>query len=262
VAARARERRRGARGSGGATRPPSDGGGRGGAPPRRPGRRRPQTEPALAGRSYEHVRAVLHPGGGAPGDQDRLLAALVRLTRQDSDAVRLVVVCLRPGMAARVRRYQRGLGTEEAWAVLTAGLCAQIARYDTTRRPDFVARNLLWVPTRELQRAALACRETASRTLPLGTDQPCDWGDGPAFTARFLLGTAVQAGVLTERSARLLHAVRIADLPIRTAARSCGLGYEAAKKDLQRATRRWAAWWLDQDLHPSTRSSHHPREVS
>jgi hypothetical protein len=213
---------------------------------------------ALAGISYDQLRAALRPGSAERVEQDRLLAALVRVARQDADAVAVLVECLRPGMAARVRQYGRGLDADDAWSILTLSLVEQIARYDTTRHHEFVARRLLWVPTRELKRAAVAAREQQARQVSLDDTShlPSAGSPGPDLSAGHLLAAATEAGAISRPGARLLHHVRVHDEPIATAAARCGLGYEAAKKAVQRANRRWAAWWLATD-RPSPQAPDH-----
>ena len=77
--------------------------------------------------------------------------------------------------------------------------------------------------------------------------------DGPELSAATLLGAAVDAGVVAEHDARLIHDTRITGRPLREVARHVGLGYEAAKKRRQRAEAAWVAWWAPERCDPESR---------
>jgi hypothetical protein len=196
-----------------------------------------RTDPALAGLTYQDVRRELRTGN--QDRKDRLLGALVRVTRTDPDAFAVVAACLLPALRRRVRLYGPSLDRDDALAVMVEGLYEAVARADTPLNA-FVATHLLSTPTRRLRRAA--CRERAwDRTRPV-CHGPTDAAViGPS--ADTMLAGAVAAGVFSPADAQLIVDTRIAGHPLRAAARRQGLPYEAAKKRRQRAEARWAGWW-------------------
>ena len=195
-----------------------------------------QGDPTLAGLTYQDMRRELRTGD--QDRKDRLLGALVRVSRTDPDAFAVVAACLLPALRRRVRLYGLSLDRDDALAVMVEGLYEAVARADTPLNA-FVATHLLSTPTRRLRRAVF--RERAwDRTRPV-CHGPTDAAViGPS--ADTMLAGAVAAGVLSPADAQLIVDTRIAGHPL-PAARHQGLPYEAAKKRRQRAEARWAGWW-------------------
>jgi hypothetical protein len=196
-------------------------------------------DPALAGLTYQDVRREL-----CTGDQDRkdrLLGALVRVTRTDPDAFAVVAACLLPALRRRVRLLGPSLDRDDALAVLVEGLYEAVARADATL-DAFVATRLLSVPTRRLRRA-VSCERAWDRTSRPECHGPTADAAGIGPSAHTMLAGAVAAGVLSPVDAQLILDTRIAGYPLRGAAGRLGLAYETAKKRRQRAEVRWANWW-------------------
>jgi hypothetical protein len=198
-----------------------------------------QQEPSLAGLTYPDLRSQLRTANQAR--KDELLGALVRLVQADRGAFAVLAACLLPGLRHRVARYAPSVDHQEALAVMVAALYESAARYELEAHPRFVAEKLLARPTRRLRRAVSAHRAWAGHARHGGVE-PCV--PGPELSPRMLLASAVHAGVLTDREARLIFDTRIAGHTLTEAARQLGLRYEAAKKRRQRAETRWAGWWL------------------
>lgn len=147
---------------------------------------------------------------------------------------------LLPALRRRVRQYGPSLERDDALAVMVEGLYEAVAGYDAAQL-EFVATNLLALPTRRLRRAA-AHQHARHRCDRHEHHTPIADGvvEPPADA---LLAGAVDAGLLTAQDAKLILDTRIAGHSLRAAARQLGLRYEAAKKRRQRAEARWARWW-------------------
>jgi DNA-directed RNA polymerase specialized sigma24 family protein len=196
-------------------------------------------DPALAGLTYRDVRRELRTGD--QDRKDRLLGALVRVTRADPDAFAVVAACLLPALRRRVRLYGPSLDRDDALAVMIEGLYEAVARADATLNA-FVATYLLSVPTRRLRRAVSHERAWDRISRPECPGPSADAAViGPS--AHTMLAGAVAAGVLSPADAQLIVDTRIAGHSLRAAARRLGLPYEAAKKRRQRAEPRWVSWW-------------------
>jgi hypothetical protein len=196
-------------------------------------------EPSLAGLTYGDFRRVLRTG--CQDRKDELLGALVRATRADPEAFGVVAACLLPGLRRRVARYAPWLDREEALAVMVDALYEAVAGYYAAEDSRFVAGGLLALPTRRLRRAA-----TDQRSWSLHAHHDTDTASpspGVELSAAAMLASAVDAGVVTDRDARLILDTRIAGRSLREAAQRLGLRYETAKKRRQRAEARWASWW-------------------
>jgi hypothetical protein len=198
-----------------------------------------RSEPSLAGFTYRDLRHVLRTG--CQDRKDELLGALVRATQVDPGAFGVVAACLLPGLRRRVARYAPSLDRQEAFAVLVDALYEAVAGYDAAKDSQFVAGGLLALPTRRLRRAA-----TDQRSWSLHARHDTDTASpAPAaeLSAAAMLASAVDAGVVTGRDARLILDTRIGGHSLREAAQRLGLRYETAKKRRQRAEARWATWW-------------------
>jgi hypothetical protein len=197
-----------------------------------------RTERSLAGLTYRDLRYELRAADQHRKDQ--LLGALVRVTHDDPCAFGVVAACLLPAVRRRVRQYGPSLEREDALAVLVEGLYEAVAGYNAAQL-EFVATNLLALPTRRLRRAA-AHQQAWHRCDRHEHHTPIADGvvEPPADA---LLAGAIDAGLLTAQDAQLILDTRIAGHSLRAAAQRLGLRYEAAKKRRQRAEARWASWW-------------------
>lgn len=201
-------------------------------------------EPVLAGRDPARLVAVLHDRAGDPGHRDRLLAALLRLSPTDGDAGVLLVICLLPGVKARLRRYGRGLEAGEAASMMVDALWERIARYPLDRRPARIAANLLddtladFIAVRDRQRA------WTNHTTPVGItieNRHADTdGSGSAVV---VFHDAQRAGVVSAAEVTLIDVTRLVGVPVPVVARHLGVSTAAAHKRRQRAEARFRAWW-------------------
>jgi hypothetical protein len=206
-------------------------------------------EPTLAGLTYKDLRHELR--AGTEQRQDELLAALVRMAKTDSTAFNVVAACLLPGIRHRIARHAPWLERQDAVAVMVDALHEAVRRYNVDEPRRFVAGKLLALPTRRL-RHAVAAHQAWSVNIRR-TAEDVAHADGPELSAATLLGAAVDAGVVAEHDARLIHDTRITGRPLREVARHVGLGYEAAKKRRQRAEAAWVAWWAPERCDPESR---------
>jgi hypothetical protein len=213
------------------------------APSKRQWRRWSAWEPVLAGRSYDDVRAELRSRNGPYERNDEVLAALCRIARVDPDAMAIAAALLLPGLRWRARG-QRTLDPDEALSELVAALCRRIKRYDTVRRPHYVASNLLQDAARDFRRNTTKVLAGAIRAAALigadGTAAVPSVED--SLTASFVLEAAIGAGIIARSEATLVFLTIFAGIGLRDAARPLGITYEAAKKRRQRALARLGNW--------------------
>jgi hypothetical protein len=198
-----------------------------------------QREPALVDLAYHDLRSELR--AATQSRQDELLGALVRLVQADPRAFGVLATCLLPGLRHRIVRRAPSLDRQEALAVMVGALYEAVVRYDTAQHDLYVAENLLALPTRRLRRAVVAHRTWSDHAQH--NDDVAPHERGPELSPGALLGSAVDAKVLTEQDARLIFDTRIAGRTLPEVARRIGLHYDAAKKRRQRAEAAWAAWW-------------------
>jgi hypothetical protein len=198
-----------------------------------------QQTPSLAALAYDDVRSQLRTA--SQPRKDELLGALVRLVQADRGAFGVLAACLLPGLRHRIAQHAPSLDREEALALMVDALYEAVASYDAAQHHQFIAAGLLALPTRRLRRAVVAHRAWSGHAQHGGDGAP----DVAAsdLSPRALLGSAVEARVLTEHDARLIFETRIAGRSLPEVARQLGLRYEAAKKRRQRAEARWVAWW-------------------
>jgi DNA-directed RNA polymerase specialized sigma24 family protein len=196
-------------------------------------------EPALAGLTYQDLRVELRTG--TKPRKDELLTALARTARSDRTAFELVAACLLPGIRHLVARYGRSLERQDALAIAVGALYEAVGRCELDEPPRFVASKLLALPTGRLRRAVAAQRASCVTATPAAENTAPT--HSPELSATLLLTTAVEAGVLAEPDARLIHATRVIGRPMREVAHELGVTYGTAKKRRQRAEATWVAWW-------------------
>ncbi len=198
-----------------------------------------QWAPSLAVLTYEDLRRELRTGG--QDRKDELLDALVRLVQVQPGGFGILAACLLPGLRRRIAKHAPSLDRQEALAIMVDALYEAVACYDAAQDHEFIAGELLALPTRRLRRAVVAHRTWSGHARHIGDGAP--HAGGPELSPSALLASAVDAGVLTEHDARLIRDTRITGRSLPEVAHQLGLGYEAAKKRRQRAEARWVAWW-------------------
>lgn len=206
-------------------------------------------EPVLRPLTYDQLRALLDVARRTPHARaDALLAALWRLAHHDRDAGRVLLACLLPALRAVAARYRRTLGDEEAFTVAVTAAWDRVARFDPPT--SHVAYRLQWLAGRRVHQAATRQREHAARQQHL-TDELLAFAATPeGLPVRVLLGEAVDAGIVSRQGAWLVWATDCAGLSIGEAAGLLGIGYEATKKQRQRAAAALRGW-LDTDRKAS-----------
>jgi DNA-directed RNA polymerase specialized sigma24 family protein len=222
------------------------------APPPSPRRWRAwvRAEPVLAGLGYGELRRVLLDDT-PPVDYERrddLLAALLRLSRDDEQAGEVLVVCLLPGVKAKLRRHAYGVEPDEAAAVIVEALWRRIRRYPLDRRPRKIALNLLLdaahdlIDTRDRDAAWTGRHHLTGDDAGLDSEAP-DPGEPP----QLMWHQAMCAGVLSPREVTLIDGTRLRGLPLPETARLLGITHDAAKKARRRSETRFARWWSPDD---------------
>ena len=209
-------------------------------------------EPALDQPEFHALRLELMNRATSYDRRDTLLAALVRIAKDDHDAQVVIVAVLMPGLRKAVGRYGQFLEIEERWATILLGLCERLDRYDLERRPHHVASNLLWDATAVLLAASRREEHHAEHATVLNEEDILD--DHDTSPARDVLQPAVAAGVITRLDAALIDATRLRGVDLHATAQLLGLSYEAAKKRRRRAEVAWAEWW-DPNRDPTTDST-------
>ena len=148
--------------------------------------------------------------------RDDVMAALVRLGRQDRLAWRVVLHVVMPGMICTARRFSSGAhGQDEVAATVVTAAWERIAEYPLDRRPRNIGGNI-----------ALDTRQIASRRLfrHSGVEIPTEelahyraapaCGADPAVTLVRLLDRAVKRNLVSPADARLVALTRIQDVPV------------------------------------------------
>jgi hypothetical protein len=199
-------------------------------------------EPALVGLDPTRVVAVVHDRVGTDhARKDELLASLVRLARVDPEAGTLLVVCLLPGIKARLRAHGRGLDPEDAASMMVEAVWRRIARYPLDRRPAKIAANLLsdaladFIAGRDRQRAWDEHTESYDAALGLAV--------GQGESVETLWQEAERAGVVSADEVSLIDVTRLVGVPVPTVAWHLDISAAAAHKRRQRAEARLRVWW-------------------
>jgi DNA-directed RNA polymerase specialized sigma24 family protein len=185
----------------------------------------------------------MHKAPGAGAEKDRVLCALLKWAQQDPLGGRVVLEAIRPGL---LRLAGRMIGDaadhEELWAVLLGAVWEQIRSYPVSRRPRWVAANLL---LDTLNQAVRTLRARRVRLVPCGLDVDPAYSDpSPAYRPSDegdvdgLLDRAVKAGALAEEEAQIILKSRIDGVSVEELARSAGVSYNTMKLRRQRAERR------------------------
>ena len=148
--------------------------------------------------------------------RDDVMAALVRLGRQDPLAWRVVLHAVMPGMICTARRFSAGAHSQdEVAATVVTAAWERIAEYPLDRRPRNIGGNI-----------ALDTRQIASRRLfrNSGVEIPTEelahyraapaGGTDPAVALVRLLDRAVKRNLVSPADAQLVALTRIQDVPV------------------------------------------------
>lgn len=197
------------------------------------------SQPALAADDFAQLRETLLGKQTSYSRKDEILAALIRISRTDSEAVTAVVVCLLPGVRLLIRRLSIGFDVDEVRAELLSHLVARIRAYDLARRPHKIAANLLLDTKSRTTRWLRDQAEYARRNELVAAigrkvvDEAEE--EGP-------LAQAVAEGAISHLEAALILATRLDGIPLRAAGQACGLSYEATKMRRRRAEAAFVEW--------------------
>jgi DNA-directed RNA polymerase specialized sigma24 family protein len=199
---------------------------------------------------FEHpdqLIAFLWERKASPVDKDRMLAALLRLSRSEPLAGRVVLQAMLPGLKALAAVFLKrdpagesepALEREELWQVLFVSMLERIKTYPLARRPERIAANLV-LDTKHATLAEMQRARSGYRELP--RDEPLEpIAESAPYTAEDVeapLRRAVAARAISEADADLLLWVDVDGMPLREAAARLGISYNAAKIRRQRARR-------------------------
>ncbi len=130
-------------------------------------RSRQEAEPALS--RFADLKALvrfMHKAAGAGAEKDRVLCALLRWAQQDPLGGRVVLETIRPGLLRLAGRMIVDADDQEEFlAVLLGAVWEQIRGYPVSRRPRWVAANLLLDTLNQTVRTLRARRV---RSVPCG----------------------------------------------------------------------------------------------
>lgn len=199
---------------------------------------------------------VLSPGGlaariaaAAPGEQDRLLTALLRVAGADELAQLTVVAALAPRLGRVVAGWARAgvpsgelaeLGSDvvsACWAAVAAAAGEMAAGGPAPPRPGLVLVDRAREPVRVERR-----RHRRHLPVPLeGVAAPAAGGPGGVELLAGAVTDAVIAGRLSVSSARLVYATRVAGLSVAETAQRLGCSPASVRTRRARAERRLTA---------------------
>ena len=176
--------------------------------------------------------------------EDAILAALLRQTRADPLAGRVVLQAILPGLKNLAGRLLFEAGErDELWALLLANVWDQIRRYPLERRPRRIAANLLQealgTTVRTLEHERRERQRLPARPL---ADTP---GELAGADVEVLLARTVEAGVLSREEARLILDSRVYGDSVAALARAARLPYISLYMRRHRAERRLALFLGD-----------------
>lgn len=206
-------------------------------------RRWQRAEPALS-RFKSPGQLISYLRSSRSGDrQDAVLGALVRQSRTDPIAARLVLQRLLPALKRRaVRVIANATELEELWSLLLAQMWEQIRTFPIERLPRHVAANLVLSSMRNSVRLLASERVTADLNRGVVDETPDRRPDAAAFGIDGVLAGAVQAGAISGVEAELIAATRIDGRPLGPIAAREGLCLNTLVQRRRRAERRLLLW--------------------
>jgi hypothetical protein len=175
-----------------------------------------------------------------PERQDELMAALLRQTRKDTEARRVILRVLTPALVNVSRSYNKFMGNDDAASVTVLAAMERMTSYSASR-PGRPAANLMQDVRYTVYRASL--RESA---VPAGqppfvpienVDIACPEAAEPTASEHLLrlLAEAISGGRLTGDGGRVIILTRIADVPTATLAKADGVRPSSFRKRRERA---------------------------
>jgi DNA-directed RNA polymerase specialized sigma24 family protein len=175
-----------------------------------------------------------------PERQDELMSALLRQSREDTDARRVILRMLTPALVNVSRSSCRFMGNDDAASVTVLAAMERMACYSASR-PGRPAANLMQDVRYTVYRASL--RES---TVPAGQPQLVPIEDvelvrpepaEPTASEHLLrlLEEAISGGRLTGDGGRVIILTRIADVPTATLAKADGVRPSSIRKRRERA---------------------------
>lgn len=210
-----------------------------------------EREPVLE--TFATVQELVGSLRAQRGDYEResaILAGLLRETRADPLAGRVVLQALLPGLKRLAGRLLFEAGErEELWSLLLAHLWAGIRSYPVERRPRRVAANLLLDAAHATladlgkeRRLRAQAPELAPASLEAGEQE------------ELVLARAVRAGALSSAEALLVLRSRVEGVPLARIAAETGAGYDALRIRRRRAELRLRLFLGDPDVRFERRS--------
>jgi hypothetical protein len=175
-----------------------------------------------------------------PERQDALMSALLRQSREDTDARRVILRVLTPALVNVSRGYSMVMGNDDAASVTVLAAMERMTSY-TASRPGRPAANLMQDVRYTVYRASL--RESAVPTghPPLLSIEDAELvcPEAAELTASEyllrILAEAISGGRLTGDGGRVIILTRIADVPTATLAKADGVRPSSIRKRRERA---------------------------
>ena len=197
-----------------------------------------QREPVLAAFASPQllVRFLQHFDADLDA-KDAALAALLRCTKTDARAGRVILQALLPGLKLLAERLIRQPGArDEIWSTLLSALWERMYSYPLLRRPQRIAANLLLDTRLAIRQERERARRWAGHELALADVPP-----PPRLLRAALeqpLRRAADAGAITVDEAELIARTRIDGTPLVELAAEIRVAYDALRKRRRRAERR------------------------
>ncbi len=175
-----------------------------------------------------------------PQRQDTLMSALLRQSRRDRDARRVVLKALTPALVKISRSHSRVMKREDAASVVVLAAMERLTNY-TASRPGRPAANLVQDVRYTVHRACLREIPAPADQLQFVRFEDVDLGGfEPAEPTASedlltLLQEAVEGGFLTGEGGRVIFLTRIADVPAAVLAEAEGVRPSSIRKRRERA---------------------------
>lgn len=183
-------------------------------------------------------------------DADAALRELARRAPTETLAARVVLQALRPGLRNLGRRMALGGAFDDVDHHLVAIAWEVIRTYPADRRPTSVAANILWDVRKRYVRSAAADTHTVplecaaaegAAVEPSAENVAIDAEPASLRRAHARLRAAVDAGVISPRSAAVVWRTRIQDYDETQVAAELGVNVRTMQRRRQRAERTLAA---------------------
>ncbi len=175
-----------------------------------------------------------------PERQDELMSALLRQSREDTDARRVILRVLTPALVKVSCSYGRVMGNDDAASLTVLAAMERMSSYTATR-PGRPAANLMQDVRYTVYRASMRESAVPAGKPPLVPIEDVDLARPetvePTASEQLLrlLAEAISGGRLTGDGGRVIILTRIADVPTATLAKADGVRPASIRKRRERA---------------------------